>query len=75
MRDLIYAENGPWDHFAGPDGRMTFDEATKMDKILRAEMAKHVGGKLPEENEGFMKRAFKLYSGLGEGEGFTKAEA
>lgn len=61
--------------FAGDDGVMTLDEATKMKDMIRKEFAAKAHGEFPEMSDEYFKRSYDVYNALGDGEGFTKAEA
>lgn len=73
--DYVYSKGGPWDKFAGDDGHMTLDEAKAFAAEFRKQMKKHENIDMPDSSEAEWARAYKLYSGLSDGEGFTKDDA
>ena len=44
----VYKKDGPWDQFAGEDGRMTFDEASAMNQAIRENVEEDMKEKLPK---------------------------
>lgn len=74
MLKRIYAKDGPWEKFAGKDGRMQLEEGRKMDAAIRAESSK-AGFDLPEMKKGLFKRYYTAYDKLSKGDGFTKEDA
>lgn len=45
---MMYKKGGAFDKFAGEDGRMSFEEAKKMDAAMRAIQSKKFGEALPK---------------------------
>lgn len=61
---MLYEEGGLWDHFAGEDGLLSFEEAEKMRHTAMKMMEKHMDMKLPEYPEDFVKKAYKAFDDL-----------
>jgi len=54
---------------------MTLDEAKAFAAEFKKQMKEHEGIEMPKESDDEWERAYKLYSGLSDGEGFTKDDA
>lgn len=71
----MFKNGGIFDHFAGDDGAMSFEEAKTFNGAMRDGLSKEFGEKIPDYKDGMFKKIFDAYSGLSDGEGFTKADA
>jgi len=76
MNQEMYKEGGVWDHFAGKDGIMQFEEAKAMNHTIRFMMSKKMGETIPPYPKGHFKKIYDAYNALTKGvEGFSKKDA
>ena len=75
MQEKMYADGGPFDDFAGKDGRMNLEEAKAMNAAFNKELGGHIGEEIKPFTDEEWKTMYAAYNSLSDGEGFTKWDA
>jgi len=75
MNKKMFEKGGAFDTFAGKDGQMNLEEATKMNEAMRKGFSEHFQTEVPATPKDAFKRMYDVYDGMSEGDGFSKKDA